>query len=108
MTTSQPCTCAHCGTADAELTEFNGRFYCPVCLDALTLVCTDCGTRFLRSRNCSENDAFPVCPDCYNRNYTHCTRCGALIHTNACYYPYRAKEHTAKVPHQRLAQRKQR
>ena len=51
-------------------------------------VCTDCGTRFLRSRNCSENDAFPVCPDCYNRNYTHCTRCGALIHTNACYYPY--------------------
>ena len=88
MTTSQPCTCAHCGTADAELTEFNGRFYCPVCLDALTLVCTDCGTRFLRSRNCSENDAFPVCPDCYNRNYTHCTRCGALIHTNACYYPY--------------------
>lgn len=80
MTTSQPCTCAHCGTADAELTEFNGRFYCPVCLDALTLVCTDCGTRFLRSRNCSENDAFPVCPDCYNRNYTHCTRCGALIH----------------------------
>ena len=88
MTTSQPCTCAHCGAADAELTEFNGRFYCPVCLDALTLVCTDCGTRFLRSRNCSENDAFPVCPDCYNRNYTHCTRCGALIHTNACYYPY--------------------
>ena len=88
MTTSQPCICAHCGTADAELTEFNGRFYCPVCLDALTLVCTDCGTRFLRSRNCSENDAFPICPDCYNRNYTHCTRCGALIHTNACYYPY--------------------
>lgn len=88
MTTSQPCTCAHCGTTDAELTEFNGRFYCPVCLDALTLVCTDCGTRFLRSRNCGENDTFPVCPDCYNRNYTHCTRCGALIHTNVCYYPY--------------------
>ena len=36
-------TCAHCGTAEGELTEFNGRLYCPDCLDDLTLVCTDCG-----------------------------------------------------------------
>ena len=39
-------TCAHCGTAEGELTEFNGRLYCPDCLDDLTLVCTDCGSGF--------------------------------------------------------------
>ena len=22
-------TCVHCGTAEGELTEFNGRLYCP-------------------------------------------------------------------------------
>lgn len=38
-------TCAHCGTAEGELTEFNDRLYCPDCLDDLTLVCTDCGRR---------------------------------------------------------------
>lgn len=60
-------TCAHCGTAEGELTEFNGRLYCPDCLDDLTLVCTDCGSRFLRIHNRSENDDFPICPECYDR-----------------------------------------
>lgn len=62
----EPRTCAHCGTAEEELTEFNGRLYCEDCLDDLTLVCNDCGSRFLRTHNRSENDDFPICPECYH------------------------------------------
>ena len=80
-------TCAHCGTAEGELTEFNGRLYCPDCLDDLTLVCTDCGSRFLRTCNRSENDDFPICPECYDRDYTRCVRCGRIIDTDHCWYP---------------------
>lgn len=80
-------TCAHCGTAEEELTAFNGRLYCPDCLDDLTLVCTDCGSRFLRTHNRSENDDFPICPECYDRDYTRCVRCGRIIDTNHCWYP---------------------
>lgn len=79
--------CAHCGTAEGELTEFNGRLYCPDCLDDLTLVCTDCGSRFLRAHNRSENDDFPICPECYDRDYTRCVRCGRIIDTDNCWYP---------------------
>lgn len=80
-------TCAHCGTAEGELTEFNGRLYCEDCLDDLTLVCTDCGSRFLRTHNRSENDDFPICPECYDRDYTRCVRCGRIIDTDHCWYP---------------------
>ena len=80
-------TCAHCGTAEGELTEFNGRLYCPDCLDDLTLVCTDCGSRFLRTHNRSESDDFPICPECYDRDYTRCVRCGRIIDTDHCWYP---------------------
>ena len=80
-------TCAHCGTAEGELTEFNGRLYCLDCLDDLTLVCTDCGSHFLRTHNRSENDDFPICPECYDRDYTRCVRCGRIIDTDHCWYP---------------------
>lgn len=80
-------TCVHCGTAEGELTEFNGRLYCLDCLDDLTLVCTDCGSRFLRTHNRSENDDFPICPECYDRDYTRCVRCGRIIDTDHCWYP---------------------
>ena len=84
---TEPRTCAHCGTAEGELTEFNGRLYCPDCLDDLTLVCIDCGSRFLRTHNRSENDDFPICPECYDRDYTRCVRCGRIIDTDHCWYP---------------------
>lgn len=84
---TEPRTCAHCGTAEGELTEFNGRLYCPDCLDDLTLVCTDCGSRFPRTHNRSENDDFPICPECYERDYTRCVRCGRIIDTDHCWYP---------------------
>ena len=73
---TEPRTCAHCGTAEGELTEFNGRLYCP-----------DCGSRFLRTHNRSENDDFPICPECYDRDYTRCVRCGRIIDTDHCWYP---------------------
>lgn len=84
---TEPRTCTHCGTTEGELTEFNGRLYCEDCLDDLTLVCNDCGSRFLRTHNRSENDDFPICPECYDRDYTRCVRCGRIIDTDHCWYP---------------------
>ena len=61
--------------------------YCTLSLDDLTLVCTDCGSRFPRTHNRSENDDFPICPECYERDYTRCVRCGRIIDTDHCWYP---------------------
>ena len=56
-------------------------------MDDLTLVCTDCGSRFLRAHNRSENDDFPICPECFDRDYTRCVRFGRIIDTDHCWYP---------------------
>ena len=54
----------------------------------MTEICTDCGTRFW-NRECLTNDhGDPICPDCCDRNYTRCTRCGSLISLDNCWYPY--------------------
>ena len=95
---TEPRACAHCGTAEGELTEFNGRLYCPDCLDDLTLVCIDCGSRFLRTHNRSENDDFPICPECYNRDYTRCVRRGRIIDNPLGRFSY-ARLPAAVYPH---------
>ena len=69
-------TCSHCGCTAENLIEFRDRLLCPDCLDSMTEVCVDCGTRFWQ-RECLTNDhGDPICPDCCDRNYTRCTRCG--------------------------------
>ena len=79
--------CSHCGAAAESLTAFDGQLLCPDCLELLTATCTDCGSHFLRTHNRSENDDFPICPECYDRDYTRCVRCGRIIDTDHCWYP---------------------
>ena len=39
-------TCSHCGCTADNLIEFHDRLLCPDCLEEMTKVCVDCGTRF--------------------------------------------------------------
>ena len=72
-------TCSRCGCTADNLIEFHDRLLCPDCLDSMTEICVDCGTRFW-NRECLTNDhGDPICPDCCDRNYTRCTRCGSPI-----------------------------
>ena len=80
-------TCSHCGCTAENLIEFRDRLLCPDCLDSMTEICVDCGTRFWHRDNCGTASS-PICPDCYDRNYTRCTRCGSLISLDECWYPY--------------------
>ena len=81
-------TCSRCGCTADNLIEFHDRLLCPDCLEEMTDVCVDCGTRFW-NRECLTNDhGDPICPDCCDRNYTRCTRCGSLISLDSCWYPY--------------------
>jgi len=81
-------TCSRCGCTADNLIEFHDRLLCPDCLEEMTEVCVDCGTRFWQ-RECLTNDhGDPICPDCCDRNYTRCTRCGSLISLDSCWYPY--------------------
>ena len=82
--------CSHCGAAAESLTAFDGQLLCPDCLELLTATCADCGGRFWR-RDCRGNDeAAPVCYDCFRQNYVRCTRCvrcvrcGRIIDTDHC------------------------
>lgn len=80
-------TCSRCGCTAENLIEFHDRLLCPDCLNSMTKICADCGTRFWHRDNCN-TAASPLCPDCYDRNYTRCTRCGSLISLDECWYPY--------------------
>ena len=48
-----------------------------------------CGVlSFTASQKTKGNDeAAPVCYDCFRNNYTHCTRCGQTISHDDCWYP---------------------
>ena len=80
-------TCAECGRVllEEEATEFEGRIYCPECLDSLTTFCRYCGDRIFRDDNEGSGDT-PLCYGCYENYYTHCGRCGELIHNDRAYY----------------------
>ena len=80
-------TCAECGRVllEEEATEFEGRVYCPECLDSLTTFCRYCGDRIFRDDNEGSSDT-PLCYGCYENYYTHCGRCGELIHNDRAYY----------------------
>ena len=45
--------------------------------------CTRCGCT---ADNLIEFHDRPLCPDCYDRNCTRCTRCGSLISLDECWY----------------------
>ena len=57
------CTRCHSEIPMSDRREFDGRDYCPRCLDAITAVCHICGTRFTLTNNHGTEDT-PLCEDC--------------------------------------------
>ena len=79
------CECCSESFPVEERTEFDGMVMCPRCLSERTLVCRDCGRRIWQEDNEGTADE-PLCGSCYDRDYTHCHRCGVLLRENrACY-----------------------
>ena len=79
--------CSHCGHEfpRTELTEFDGEFLCPACLETEPSVCEDCGRRIWNDNNEGSGDLI-LCGSCYERNYVHCSRGGRLLHENNAFY----------------------
>lgn len=92
---SKDLVCNECGRnlGGVSLFEFEGNTYCEDCFERLTAVCDCCERRIWRDS--AEGDSLTLlCEHCYDYSYTHCERCGGLIHNDdACYeddsdYPY--------------------
>ena len=67
------------------MTLFAGDYFCESCLEEETVVCSDCGERIWADQNAG-NGSRPLCQRCYDRHYTNCERCGAVISNDeACY-----------------------
>ena len=82
-------TCTHCRGEHplTKRTEFNGQDLCPDCLAEDTILCRDCGRRIWADENEGSED-HPLCQHCYERRYTNCDRCGALLRTHQALYMY--------------------
>ena len=86
---SETFTCTHCRGEHplADRTEFNGQALCPDCLAEDTILCRDCGRRIWADEN-EGSEGHPLCQHCYERRYTNCDRCGALLRTHQALYMY--------------------
>ena len=89
MAMTETFTCTHCQGEHplTERTEFNGQDLCPDCLAEDTILCRDCGRRIWTDDNEGSED-HPLCQCCYERRYTNCDRCGALLRTHQALYMY--------------------
>ena len=79
--------CAHCGEflPAEDGFYFEDQFFCPDCLEELTLLCHHCGERIWQRSN-HGTDSIPLCDDCYDAYYTHWDCCGRLLHQDEVYY----------------------
>ena len=80
--------CCHC---DSELDidtvhYFGDHAYCDDCLDEVTSICYECGTRLYNIDVVGGDDERPLCERCYDSIYTNCDCCGRLIHQENSYY----------------------
>ena len=76
--------CAHCGEylSAEDGVYFEDQFFCPDCLEELTVFCHHCGERIWREAN-NGTDNIPLCDRCYDAHYTRCDR---LLHQGDVYY----------------------
>lgn len=78
--------CESCGqNFDVDLITFEGLELCSSCFNTATTLCADCGRRIWTAENAG-TASHPLCQDCYDRNYIHCSYCGHLLHENDAYY----------------------
>lgn len=84
---SKELVCSECGKelGGVSVVEFEGGIYCEDCFERLTVICDCCERRIWRDN--AEGDSFTqLCNHCYEYEYTHCERCGALIHNDDALY----------------------
>ena len=72
------CDCCGQQFPEHQQTEFNDQLLCPTCLASETVICHVCGNR-IWSDDSEGDGGTPLCQRCYNRYYTNCIRCGALL-----------------------------
>lgn len=78
-------TCTNCDRVCGELTEFDGEYLCPACLETETALCSRCGSRIWLDGNAGDEHT-PLCEECYERYYTSCEGCGRVISEGGIYY----------------------
>ena len=71
------CTCCHEEYPMSQYQEASGDPLCPSCLEE-TVICSSCGARIWKDDNAGDDDT-PLCQRCYDRYYTICDHCGAVI-----------------------------
>lgn len=84
---SKELACNECGRSlgGETVIEFEDNLFCEECFRRLTVVCSCCERRIWREN--AEGDSFTrLCEHCYEYEYTHCERCGMLIHNNDARY----------------------
>lgn len=81
-----PVVCARCGCTIPENESFRcgEDVLCDDCASEHTALCDDCGERFYIDDDRGDETRF-ICPSCYDNNWTHCERCGALIRSSESY-----------------------
>ena len=60
--------------------------YCSDCLDEVTTLCYECGTRIYREHAVGGDDERPLCERCYDDHFTNCDECNRLIRQENAYY----------------------
>ena len=69
-----------------EVHYMAGRIYCINCLDEVTTLCYECGTRIYRDDAVGGDNDRPLCEHCYNNYFTNCDQCGRMIRQENAYY----------------------
>lgn len=78
--------CDLCGTETplSDLHESHDQRLCGECQENST-VCYECGERVFLDDNAGDDDT-PLCPSCFEREYTYCEHCGILLRYSSAYY----------------------
>lgn len=79
--------CSYCGGEfpTGQQAVFCGETFCQPCFDLETTCCSVCHERIWRSENSGTEDT-PLCSDCFEDYYVHCSRCGALLRESHAHY----------------------
>lgn len=85
--------CDECGNLiDTDSEEYWSRdgdaTYCRSCMDEHTVICDDCGDRYLNSEMDDDDHGTTLCTECRTDYYT-CDGCGRFIQQDSDYYSTR-------------------
>ena len=68
-----------------EVHYFDEHAFCQDCLDEMTVLCYECGTRIYTIDAVGGDDSRLLCERCYDNTYTNCDQCGRLIRHEDAY-----------------------